>query len=150
MMFPRRFFPVACGAAVWLVLGSTCVRAAEPTVSGELRLQPATLTLSHPRQPHSILVSATTDEGQTIDLTGSASFASADDKSATLPVTVDMKPAPISFRHDVMPVFSRGGCNSGACHGYSLGKNGFKLSLRGADPELDYFAIAREFASRRV
>ena len=29
-----------------------------------------------------------------------------------------------------MPVFSKAGCNAGACHGYSLGKNGFKLSLR--------------------
>ena len=45
-----------------------------------------------------------------------------------------------------MPVLSRAGCNTGACHGYSLGKNGFKLSLRGADPELDYLAITRELA----
>ena len=29
---------------------------------------------------------------------------------------------------------ARAGCNTGACHGYSLGKNGFKLSLRGAGP----------------
>ena len=32
---------------------------------------------------------------------------------------------PYSFRDDVMPVLSKSGCNQGACHGYSLGKNGF-------------------------
>ncbi len=50
---------------------------------------------------------------------------------------------PTSFRHEVMPVLSRAGCNAGACHGYSLGKNGFKLSLRGSDPELDFPAITQ-------
>src|SRR5213075_590005 len=72
-------------------------------------------------------------------------------KSATLPVTVELKPTtPVSCRHEVMPVFSKGGCNMGACHGYSLGKNGFKLSLRGADPEKDYLALTDEFAERRI
>ena len=68
------------------------------------------------------------------------------------PVKVQLPAAepPISFRHEVMPVLSQAGCNAGACHGYSLGKNGFKLSLRGADPEPDYFAITKEFAGRRV
>ena len=36
------------------------------------------------------------------------------------------------------------------CHGYSLGKNGFKLSLRGADPAPDYFAITKDSAGRRL
>ena len=57
---------------------------------------------------------------------------------------------PPSFRHDVMPVLSKAGCNQGACHGYSLGKNGFKLSLRGADPEADYLYVTDEFFERRV
>ena len=30
------------------------------------------------------------------------------------------------------------GCNSGPCHGATAGKNGFKLTLRGYDPEVDY------------
>jgi len=50
----------------------------------------------------------------------------------------------------VMPVLSKGGCNAGACHGYSLGKNGFKLSLRGADAEKDFLALTDEFAERRI
>src|SRR5262249_6938820 len=54
------------------------------------------------------------------------------------------------FRHEVMAVLSKSGCNMGACHGYSLGKNGFKLSLRGADPELDFDAITKEQFGRRL
>jgi hypothetical protein len=49
-----------------------------------------------------------------------------------------------------MPVLSRAGCNAGACHGYSLGKNGFKLSLRGEGPEQDFFAIVKDSAGRRL
>src|SRR5262244_2089422 len=43
-----------------------------------------------------------------------------------------------SFRNHVIPVLTRLGCNSGACHGSSAGKGGFKLTLRGYDPEADY------------
>jgi hypothetical protein len=49
-----------------------------------------------------------------------------------------------------MPVLSKAGCNMGACHGYSLGKNGFKLSLRGADPDQDFQAITRDIYQRRL
>src|SRR5262249_39919111 len=42
------------------------------------------------------------------------------------------------------------GCNSGACHGAAGGKNGFRLSLRGYDPEFDFFAITRQARGRRV
>jgi hypothetical protein len=58
--------------------------------------------------------------------------------------------APVSFRNDVMPVLSKAGCNAGACHGNRNGKGGFKLSLRGQDPELDYFSLTRDLAGRRV
>jgi hypothetical protein len=76
----------------------------------------------------------------------------AGDRTATMEVTVQLpdQPAGPSFRQDVMPVLSKAGCNAGACHGYSLGKNGFKLSLRGADPEKDYLALTDEFAERRI
>ena len=51
---------------------------------------------------------------------------------------------PVSFRNDVAPVFSKAGCNMGACHGNSGGKGGFRLSLRGEDPGFDYLAITRD------
>ena len=59
-------------------------------------------------------------------------------------------PARPSFLNDVMPVFTRLGCNQGACHGKGAGQNGFRLSLRGYAPELDYARITREFDGRRV
>jgi len=55
-----------------------------------------------------------------------------------------------SFRNHVIPVLTRLGCNSGACHGAAAGKNGFKLTLRGYDPELDYAVLTRQSLGRRV
>jgi hypothetical protein len=55
-----------------------------------------------------------------------------------------------SFRNHVMPVLARLGCNSGACHGAAAGKGGFKLTLRGYDPELDYAVMTRQALGRRV
>jgi hypothetical protein len=57
---------------------------------------------------------------------------------------------PVAFRNDVMAVLSKAGCNAGACHGNASGKGGFKLSLRGEDPEQDYVALTRDAFGRRV
>jgi hypothetical protein len=54
------------------------------------------------------------------------------------------------FRREVMAVISKAGCNAGACHGNGNGKGGFKLSLRGQDPDLDWMAMTREQGGRRV
>lgn len=56
---------------------------------------------------------------------------------------------PLSFVKDVMPIINKAGCTSGPCHGAAKGKNGFKLSLRGYDPEFDYRVIVHEMAGRR-
>jgi hypothetical protein len=55
-----------------------------------------------------------------------------------------------SFRNHVIPILTRIGCNSGACHGALAGKGGFKLSLRGYAPEEDYFVLTRQAGARRV
>jgi hypothetical protein len=55
-----------------------------------------------------------------------------------------------SFRNQVQSVLTKTGCNSGACHGAAAGKNGFKLSLRGYDPEGDFFALTRQARGRRI
>src|SRR5579871_4820549 len=57
---------------------------------------------------------------------------------------------PPSFLNDVMPLFTRLGCNQGACHGKGSGQNGFRLSLRGYAPERDYEWLTREYTGRRV
>ena len=58
--------------------------------------------------------------------------------------------SPWSFRNHVQSVLTKAGCNSGACHGAAAGKNGFKLSLRGYDPEADFLMITRQSRGRRI
>ena len=79
--------------------------------------------------------------------------------SASAPVTLDTtRPvaeietpaAGWNFRNHVIPVLTRLGCNSGACHGALAGKGGFKLTLRGYDPELDFNVMTRQALGRRV
>jgi hypothetical protein len=156
------------------------VLAAPPAdLIGDLQVTPPAVTLTHLQRPHSLLVRARAQGGYDVDLTGGATFSSSDEKvarvdllgwvqpvangqatitvqaagkTAKVNVTVQLPAEPVaySFRQDVMPVLSKGGCNAGACHGYSLGKNGFKLSLRGADAEKDFLALTDEFAERRI
>jgi len=57
---------------------------------------------------------------------------------------------PVTFEHDIQPLLTRFGCNSGACHGKSRGQNGFALSLLGFDSDFDYAAITREGRGRRI
>src|SRR5207244_1967630 len=49
-----------------------------------------------------------------------------------------------------MAVLSKAGCNQGACHGNQNGKNGFKLSLRGQDPDFDLAVLTRGALGRRI
>jgi hypothetical protein len=56
----------------------------------------------------------------------------------------------VSFHNDVMAVLSKAGCNQGTCHGSQNGKAGFKLSLRGEDPEHDLAALTRDQLGRRL
>jgi hypothetical protein len=58
--------------------------------------------------------------------------------------------ADVSFELDIMPIFSKAGCNGGGCHGALAGKGGFRLSLFGYDPASDHLAITRDARGRRV
>jgi len=55
----------------------------------------------------------------------------------------------VNFVRDVAPVLNKAGCMSGTCHGAAKGKNGFKLSLRGYDPQFDYEALLYDLGGRR-
>jgi hypothetical protein len=57
---------------------------------------------------------------------------------------------PPRFATDVMAVLSKAGCNMGVCHGNQNGKGGFKLSLRGQDPQFDWLVLTREQFARRA
>ena len=148
------------------------------SISGNIQAVPLAMKLIHHRHEHSLVISGRTADGFAVDLTQQATLTSADPTIATIengwvkplksgqtqitvqaagqtvqvPVNVELPVAEkgYSFRHEVMPVLSKGGCNMGACHGYSLGKNGFKLSLRGGEATQDYQAVFGDQFGRRV
>ncbi len=59
-------------------------------------------------------------------------------------------PQAINFGNQVVPIFTKAGCNSGGCHGKSGGQNGFRLSLLGFEPQEDYEYLVKEARSRRI
>ena len=59
-------------------------------------------------------------------------------------------PAPVSFFNETVAALSKAGCNGGACHGSPSGKNGFRLSLWGFEPELDFETLTHEIYGRRI
>jgi hypothetical protein len=56
----------------------------------------------------------------------------------------------VDFELDVQPIFTRFGCNAGACHGKQRGQNGFQLSLLAFDTDFDFDALTKEARGRRV
>lgn len=74
------------------------------------------------------------------------------DNTLRVPVVVEGASAihPVHFVNDVVPLFSKLGCNSGGCHGKASGQNGFKLSVFGFDAHADYASLSRESRGRRV
>ncbi|MFT5300149.1 MAG: hypothetical protein ACI814_000923 [Mariniblastus sp.] len=147
-------------------------------VPSKIDVYPADVFLSNIRDRQSLVVQATYPDGVTRDVTSEAKLTLTNPALATLEnyvlepasdgkcelvvefgghvakVPIDIKNAttenPISFKLDVMPVFMKTGCNSGSCHGAARGKEGFRLSLFGFDPDGDYFRLTREMAGRRV
>jgi len=165
-------------AAIWVV-GDAWVTAAEPAplpAIVEVSAFPAKLELNGIRDSRRVLVSGKTADGQVVDLTLDAKLvvegdavAIEDDgyvsprkegaaklivKAAGKEIAVavevkDAKPMPVSFVREIQPSMSKVGCNQGTCHGAQEGKNGFKLTLRGYDPETDYFALVDDLSGRR-
>jgi len=144
----------------------------------ELKVFPSDINLSSKADKQSLVVQAIYPDGVTRDVTSEASFSFKDKAFAQLkdnvvspvadgktemtisyggrklivPVVVEHSETerPVSFKLDVMPIFMKAGCNAGACHGSSRGKDGFRLSLFGFDPDGDYFRLTRENIGRRV
>ena len=56
----------------------------------------------------------------------------------------------IDFENDLIPIFTKFGCNAGACHGSAAGRGELNLSLFGGNPKADYQAIVRQFSGRRI
>ncbi len=146
--------------------------------TARLDVYPPDVQLDNARDRQRFIVVATRADGVTQDVTAKAKAVVADARLAKLegttlvpladgqtrlevefagqkvsvPVTVRSASAsgPLSFKLDVMPVFMRSGCNSGSCHGSARGKDGFRLSLFGFDPDGDYYRLTRELGFRRI
>ncbi len=141
-----------------------------------LKLQPESLTLKDGRDERRILVWGKTDGDKLIDLTSRAVLksectnvevdalgyicpkaagkgeVSVTALGQTTKLSVNVEAAtlpPVRFVRDVEPLLSKAGCNAGTCHGSAKGKNGFKLSLRGYDPDFDYQALVNDLSGRR-
>lgn len=57
----------------------------------------------------------------------------------------------VDFRNDVVPILTKAGCNSGACHAKAGGgQNGFQLSLLGYETDEDFEHIVLEGRGRRL
>jgi hypothetical protein len=151
---------------------------AQQAALSKLEAFPPDIKLSTARDRQSVVVQATFADGITRDVTKEAVMTPANPalvrldgatfhpiadgetslavafggQSVTVPVKVAQAAVqpPISFRLDVMPIFLRAGCNTGSCHGAARGKDGFRLSLFGYDPEGDHFRLTREMSGRRV
>jgi len=151
---------------------------AQDAALAKLEVFPASILLSTTEDRQSIIVQATYPDGITRDVSkeatvevanpqlirreGQTFFPLADGESQvtvsfagqtqTLPLKVEKSNVhpPTSFRLDIMPIFMKAGCNTGSCHGAARGKDGFRLSLFGYDPEGDYFRLTRELSGRRV
>ncbi|MFG0296342.1 MAG: hypothetical protein ACF8PG_10580 [Maioricimonas sp. JB045] len=73
--------------------------------------------------------------------------------SPSLVLTVLLAAAPepgIDFDTQVIPLLTKAGCNSGACHGAAVGRGGFRLSLFGSNPAIDHERIVHELEGRRI
>ncbi|MFI5379640.1 MAG: DUF1549 and DUF1553 domain-containing protein [Tepidisphaerales bacterium] len=141
-----------------------------------LQLLPAEITLDGARDARKVLVIGKTSQGGVVDLTAVARFAPEGDGVALdtagylhgkkpgatgviitagglqtrLAVNVKSIDRPkAGFVRDVEPILARVGCNTGLCHGSAKGKEGFKLSLRGYDPDTDYQALVDDLSGRR-
>ncbi len=71
---------------------------------------------------------------------------------AILPIRVELSGVeePVNFPNQIVPIFTKFGCNGGGCHGKIAGQNGFRLSLLGSEPAEDFEHLVRESRGRRL
>eukprot|EP00913_Durusdinium_trenchii_P023435 g22013.t1 len=143
-----------------------------------LRLFPSTVKLTGAARRQQILISRIGPGNQTVDVTHHCSLSIANPDVARIDGTSivgigdgatqlrvrynnrDITKAvevvgfatfpPVHFVNDVIPIFSKLGCNSGGCHGKQSGQNGFRLSVFGSDPKADFAALAKHSRGRRT
>src|SRR5579884_380644 len=169
-----RAFLMNIGVGLRLSAATFCLSLAAST----LAVGPGAVTL-YTRESHKQLIAEATAGGYQQDITRQVTWTSANpsiaavdaqglvtpvsdgitqitaavnDQRASVQITVKNTATAYtySFRNDVIPVMTKVGCNQGACHGALAGKNCFKLTLRGYDPDVDYDTLTRQSVGRRV
>lgn len=151
---------------------------AHENTGAQLAVYPTAIQLNSAVDANTFIAQITLPDGTTRDVTGQVTFEVRDpallriegnkivpladgqteisftfeDQKVAVPVSISQASVtpPTSFQLDVMPVFMKSGCNSGSCHGAARGKDGFRLSLFGFDPDGDYYRLTREMIGRRV
>ena len=147
--------------------------------SGRLVVRPGRIELTGRDPEHGLLVALVWADGREADVTAKAHFISnagqlvsvdaaghcraVGDGQAEIAVTFDGQSAAVpvvasgfgglrvpSFKQDIIPIFTKTGCNAGSCHGKLAGQNGFRLSLRGFAPDWDHDYVTKEVSARRV
>ncbi len=168
-------FHLFCIGVVALA-GPPASEAARPTA---IDITPSSITLNGPRSTQQLLVTGRYADSATHDLTrtvewsiDASSIATVANSGLVSPrqngtarlkatiagleanVVVTVKnmtdSRPVSFRREFMPVLSLAGCSDIRCHGSPSGKDGFRLSLWGADPQVDFRQLTRDVHSRRT
>ena len=73
-------------------------------------------------------------------------------RTATIELTASRcaEDLPVNFETEIVPIFTKLGCNAGGCHGKADGQNGFRLSLLGFYPDEDYEFLVHEDRGRRI
>jgi hypothetical protein len=56
----------------------------------------------------------------------------------------------VNFPNQIVPLFTKYGCNGGGCHGKLSGQNGFRLSLLGFEAREDFEHLVLESRGRRL
>jgi hypothetical protein len=151
----------------------------KPNEVMSLAVYPTKIALNGGDDAAQLILTATLPDGRLHDLSGDAKYTVGDgktvrvmstgrvipiangtteivaafgDKTVKVPVTaahVDEN-LPINFPNQIVPIFTKLGCNSGGCHGKASGQNGFKISLLGFEPETDFTALVKEARGRRL
>jgi hypothetical protein len=165
-------------AVVILTLGPAPAQAQSDAGFRRIEVYPPSVSLVGREARQQILVTGIRADRSTLDLTDRATVESANPSVArldsgvvrpvadgaamvrvraggytvTIPVRVRAMRAHFhwSFENHVESVFSKQGCNTGACHGALSGKGGFRLSLRAFDPDADYLRLRTEGRGRRI
>ena len=174
-----RHLAFAVYALSWLcVLVPNDASAVETLRLRDIHVEPAVVQLSGTNRVQQLLITGVRDDGRTIDVTNLAVVESSDSVIARadgsvlvgvsdgdtnlhvacdgheLDVAVQVRQIagfpPVDFANDMLPLFSKLGCNSGGCHGKSNHPSGFKLSVFGFDPAADFDALVKDDRGRRI